>query len=84
MLFYKDNSAKEVGFTASKKIGNAVKRNFAKRRLRSLFLDISPLIKNGSYIFVARQNIIDMKYEDIKKGLLKSLKKINALKGDQR
>ena len=42
------------------------------------------MIKDGSYIFVARQNIIDAKYKDLKKGLLKSLGKINALKEDAR
>jgi RNase P protein component len=42
------------------------------------------MIKSGSYIFVARQNIIDAKYEDLKKGLIKSLKKVNALKEDIR
>ena len=80
MLFYKDSDKKEVGFTASKKIGNAVKRNFAKRRLRSIFLECNPLLKNGSYILVARDRITTSKYEDIKKGFLTSLKRVNALK----
>jgi len=84
VLFYKEGTKKEVGFTASKKIGNAVKRNFAKRRLRSLFLEFSPKLKNGSYIFVARQKIINLKYSDIKKGLFKSFKKVNALKSEEK
>ena len=84
MLFYKESDKKEVGFTASKKIGNAVKRNFAKRRLRSLFVEFSPMLKSGSYIFVARQNIVDLKYNDIKKGLLKSFKRLKAIEGEKK
>ncbi len=83
VLFYKECDKNEVGFTASKKIGNAVKRNFAKRRLRALFLELSPFLKNGSYIFIARDKILTSKYKDIKKGFLISLKRIKALKKDK-
>lgn len=83
-MFYKEGAKKEVGFTASKKVGNAVKRNFAKRRLRSLFVEFSSRLENGSYIFVARQQIIALKYDDIKRGLERSYKKANALKSEER
>jgi ribonuclease P protein component len=45
-----------VGFTASKKIGNAVARNRAKRRLRALARDILPgMARLGwDYVLVAR------------------------------
>lgn len=45
-----------LGFTASKKIGNAVMRNRAKRRLRALAREIlPPLAKPGwDYVLVAR------------------------------
>ena len=45
-----------VGFTASKKIGNAVLRNRAKRRLRALAREIlAPLAQPGwDYVLVAR------------------------------
>ncbi len=78
VLFYKQSDKQEVGFTASKKIGNAVKRNFAKRRMRALFLDINTHLNSGSYVLIARDKILFCKYEDIKKGLIASLVRIKA------
>jgi ribonuclease P protein component len=45
-----------IGFTASKKIGNAVLRNRAKRRLRALAREVLPgLAQSGwDYVLVAR------------------------------
>lgn len=50
------NATVRVGFTASKKIGNAVMRNRAKRRLRALVREIlPPLARAGwDYVLVAR------------------------------
>jgi len=51
-----DSPVVRVGFTASKKIGNAVFRNRAKRRLRALVRDVLPgLAQPGwDYVLVAR------------------------------
>ena len=45
-----------VGFTASKKIGNAVARNRAKRRLRAAAAQLLPLLgrEGHDYVLVAR------------------------------
>ncbi len=44
------------GFTATKKIGNAVARNRAKRRLREAARALLPLhgVPGGDYVFIAR------------------------------
>jgi len=49
-----------LGFTASKKIGNAVARNRAKRRLRAAAYALLPLSgRDGhDYVLVARQGIL--------------------------
>lgn len=51
-----DMGPARVGFTCSKKVGNAVMRNRAKRRLRELaHLHLSPISKQGyDYVLIGR------------------------------
>ena len=66
-----------VGYTATKKIGNAVKRNKAKRIMRELAKKI--LIKgktNTYYVLIAKTSILDIKFKD----LLEELEKIINVK----
>ena len=66
-----------VGYTATKKIGNAVKRNKAKRIMRELAKKI--LIKgktNTYFVLIAKSSILDTKFKD----LLEELEKIINVK----
>ena len=70
-----------IGFTASKKIGNAVVRNRAKRRLRAVARAILPLHgKPGwDYVLVARpQATIARVYADLLADLETALHQIHA------
>jgi len=63
-----------VGYTATKKIGNAVKRNKAKRIMRELAKKI--LIKgkiNTYYVLIAKTSILDSNFNDLLKELEKSI-----------
>lgn len=80
LFFLPANEIHKVGFTATKKIGNAVKRNRAKRKLRALFLQFSPSIKDGTYIFVAKQAINEITHEKFIKDFEKVLNRSNAIK----
>ena len=79
-FFLPQNKIHKVGFTATKKIGNAVKRNRAKRRLRALFCEYSNNLKDGTYIFVAKQSIIDIPHENLKTDFTKIIKRSKAFK----
>jgi len=70
---------KKIGFTATKKIGNAVIRNRAKRRLRALFVKHSPTLKDGSYVFVAKLLTVQASAQQLENDFLKVLSKINAI-----
>ena len=55
-----------VGFTATKKIGNAVKRNKAKRIMRELAKKICNKGKtNTYYVLIAKASILDANFKDL-------------------
>jgi ribonuclease P protein component len=57
-----------IGFTASKKIGNAVARNRAKRRLRALAREVLPKLARAGwdYVLVAKpEATISRDYKDM-------------------
>lgn len=66
-----------VGYTASKKVGNAVKRNRAKRRLRALAHEVllDKAMVGYDYVFIARQAVLSRKFADMVGDLTKTLEK---------
>lgn len=56
-----------VGFTASRKVGNAVVRNRAKRRLRAAASQLLPLLGRGGhdYVLVARASTGTRAFDDL-------------------
>jgi ribonuclease P protein component len=79
ILFFKESGEAKVGFTASKKVGNAVKRNRAKRRLKALFVLFSQSLKKGTYIIVAKDCVTQVPFADLKRDMRYALKKVHAL-----
>ncbi len=79
VLFFKKSDTNTVGFVASKKVGNAVHRNRAKRLLRAHFIENIDLIATGSYVLVAKPNLISQNFLETKKSYLHALKKCAAL-----
>lgn len=75
----KNNNKNRFGFVASKKTGNAVKRNRIKRLIKEFVRLNEKNIKKGyDYIFVGKSmlknNIDFLSYKDIEKDLKKILK----------
>ena len=64
-----------AGFTATKKIGNAVVRNRTKRRLREAAREILPRfgLKGHDYVFIARQSTLKRPYEKLLDDVEKAL-----------
>jgi len=79
VLFFKNSDVYTVGFVASKKVGNAVHRNRAKRLLRAHFIENIDLITSGSYVLVAKPDLISQNFLETKKSYLHALKKCAAL-----
>lgn len=60
----------KVGYSISKKIGNAVVRNKVKRRLKNAVLKFEQNITpKTNYIFVARSGIGDATYQQIEEAV---------------
>ncbi|MCK9256945.1 MAG: ribonuclease P protein component [Sulfurospirillaceae bacterium] len=78
VIFYKASSDKKVGFVASKRVGNAVKRNYCKRRLRALFLELQKEVKSGIYIFIATSKLLEMDHFQAKRSVRWALKKLGC------
>ena len=65
-----------VGLTATKKIGNAVTRNRARRRMRALARSyLAPVAQPGTdYVLIARHDTATADWQDMAKGLQKAIR----------
>lgn len=68
------------GFTASKKVGNAVCRNRAKRRMRALVstLNQQDMFHNiaGDFVLIARHNLAQRDFSLLQKDFQKAMQKL--------
>ena len=69
-----------IGYTVSRKVGNAVARNRAKRRLRAVAHRVLPLHAESGHDFVliGRQATLKRGYEALAEDLETALKKLDA------
>ena len=68
-----------LGIVASKKVGNAIHRNRAKRLLRAHFLKNIDNLKNGKYILVAKPNLLTSDYTKTSNEINKALIRLKLL-----
>jgi len=67
-----------VGFTVSKKVGNAVTRNRMKRRFRSLAREIIPTngVPGSDHVMIGRQLGIERDFALLRQDLTKALQRV--------
>ncbi|TVV72606.1 ribonuclease P protein component [Sphingomonas solaris] len=75
-----ESGAMRVGFTVTKKIGNAVVRNRMKRRLRALAREVLPDsgLAGADHVLIGRNGGIERDYADLRRELAKALGKVKA------
>jgi ribonuclease P protein component len=75
----KNHKKLNISFVTKKKIGNAVKRNKIKRRLRNIMNDATKKITlklNYSYLVIAKPTMLNNEFINMKETLFKEFKKI--------
>ena len=66
----------QVGFSVSKKIGNSVMRNRAKRRLKACFSPLLPRVKPGyNLIFIARSTALTAPFLSMQRSMIGALQR---------
>ncbi len=72
-----DDPSRRIGFTVTKKIGNAVIRNRMKRRLRALARELLPAhgIAGSDHVLIGRSGGIERDYATLRDELSRALAK---------
>ena len=79
-LANKNRNRLNISFVTKRKIGNAVKRNKIKRRLRNIMNDAVKNITlkfDYSYLVIAKPTMLNKEYTIIKETLFRDLERIN-------
>jgi ribonuclease P protein component len=78
-LNFKNNKKLNISFSVKKKIGNAVRRNKIKRRLRNIMNDAVKKVSinlNFSFLVIAKPTMLNSEFKNIKETLFQEFKKI--------
>ena len=72
-----------IGFTVSKKVGNAVARNRARRRLRAVVEQVLPSYGKAGrdYVVIGRRQTIERPFDALIDDLTQALQKVRGQKG---
>ncbi len=67
-----------VGYTVTKKVGNAVTRNRVKRRFRELARELLPRagVAGADHVLIGRNSAVERDFDKLRSDLTKALAKV--------
>jgi ribonuclease P protein component len=75
-----DRKPPRVGFTVSKKVGNAVERNRVRRRLREVVRRVPDEMQSGhDYVLIGRRSAMALPFERLTEDFCGALRRLNNL-----
>ena len=85
VIYYKNGlDHNRIGFLASKKVGNSVMRNRARRLMKESFRMITDELSQGyDIVIIARNTITGRSFSEVDKSLRNALKRTGLLSGDK-
>ncbi len=74
-----------IGYTASRKVGGAVTRNRARRRLRAAVAEVMPAYAQGGcdYVLIARRETVARPFAELVRDLETALDRLAAKRGSR-
>lgn len=70
-----------IGFTLTKKIGNAVTRNKVRRKMKEICrLNFNNIKEGYDLIFIAKKSTVNLSYDELEKSIIHILKISKTLK----
>ena len=76
----RDHAPARVGFTVSKRVGNAVERNRVRRRLREIVrLSAATQVRTGhDYVLIGRRAALDLPFDRMTQDFEDALRRVHA------
>lgn len=74
-IFYVDSTESQIAFIAGKKLGNSVKRNYLRRKLKRVYLENQDWFLNKKAIIVAKYKLLTASDDDVKSDFRRVLKR---------
>ncbi|MBX7490343.1 ribonuclease P protein component [Helicobacter turcicus] len=65
LFFREDARQRRVGFSVSKRVGNAVRRNRIKRRLRAIYRESMLDLRGGDMVLLAKDGLDKVVYKTL-------------------
>ena len=86
MLYVRRNgtNSNRLGITASKKVGGAVQRNRARRRLKEIYrTNLYRLKKGYDIVIIARTSAVTAEFEKLERAYFWAVRKVGILNDDK-